>query len=53
LANADPSRSQDVALLAIGIEEKGQPRIAVGIVMNRGYFGRDAMFVATEVDQTI
>ena len=44
---------QDKPLLAIDVMQQGNPADAVRIVLDRVHLGRDAIFVATEVDQAV
>ena len=49
LAHLNAQRSQDVALLAIGVVQQGDERAAVGIVLDGGNLGGDVQLVALEV----
>merc|ERR1719217_1471713 len=53
LAHLNSCRSKDVALLAIGVEEQCQTRVAVRVVVNRGHLGGDTVLVATEIHHAI
>jgi hypothetical protein len=53
LADSNASGRQDVALFAIAVIEQGQASVAMGVVMNGGDTGLNAMLVAPEIDQSI
>src|SRR3954462_1038085 len=46
-------RSQDVALLAVGVIEQGDAGRAVRVVLDRRDLGRDAVLLALEVDDPV
>ncbi|AOZ52930.1 hypothetical protein BKX93_16555 [Chromobacterium vaccinii] len=52
-ANFHAARSDDVAAFAIGVAQQGDVGGAVRIVFDAFHFRRDAILVATEVDQTV
>src|SRR5690606_28182920 len=52
-ADAQPHRSEDVALLAVGVVQERDAGAAVRIVFDRHDAGRDAVLLATEVDATV
>src|SRR5690606_36165741 len=51
--NFQAARSDDVATLAVGIAQQCDMRSAVGVVFKALDLGRDAVFVATEIDQAV
>ncbi len=53
IARLQPLGSQDVALLAVGIVQQGDPGTAVGIVLDRVDHGGHAVLVAAEIDQAV
>jgi hypothetical protein len=53
LADSNPGGRQNVALFAIAVIKQGQASVAMGVVMNGGDTGLNAMLVAPEIDQTI
>jgi len=52
ITHFNSNRSNDVAFLTIGVNQEGQTGGAVRIVFDRRYFGRNAKFVAGEIDYT-
>ena len=46
-------RGQDVALLAVGIVQEGDARVAIGVVLDGGHAGRHPVLVAAEVDDAV
>ena len=53
VAHLEAQGSQDVALLAICVVQKGDARAAVGVVLDKGNAGWHAGLVATEVDLAV
>ena len=53
LADAQPKRRQDVALLAVGVMQKRDPGRAVGVVLDRVHAGRNPVLAALEVDDPV
>ena len=53
VANLQALGSQDVALLAVGVEQQSDEGAAVGIVLDSGNLSGDLQLVALEVDDTI
>jgi len=53
VAHAQPERRNDVAALAIGIQQQGDTSRAVGVILNRFDLRRDVQLVPPEVDQAI
>src|SRR5579883_529655 len=53
IADLQAKRRDDVALLAILVEQQGDARGAVRIVLDGGHARRDAVFVALEVDDAV
>src|SRR5579885_1215336 len=50
LADLEPLRREDIALVAVGIMQQGQVGRAVGIVLERRHHRRHAVAVAFEID---
>ena len=54
VALLEVARRDDVALLAVGVVQQGDPRGAVGVVLDVSDLGRHAVLVvATEVDHAV
>ena len=53
VADLDPGRGQDVALLAVVVVEQGDAGVAVGVVLDGGHRGRHAVLVALEIDDAV
>ena len=53
VARLQPVGGEDVSLLAVGVVQQGDPRRAVGIVLDRVDHRRDAVLVAAEIDQAV
>src|SRR5204862_6569493 len=52
-ANAQPGRSEDVALRTVGVMEQRDPRRPVRVVLDRRHLRRDAVLRALEVDLAV
>src|SRR5205807_6978885 len=50
VAHPKPLPRKDVALLPVGVVEQRDASRAVGVVLDVGHLGRDAVLVAAEVD---
>jgi hypothetical protein len=53
LADSNAGGSQDVTLFAIAVIEQRQASIAMGVVMNSGHTGENAVLVASEIHQSV
>ena len=53
VAHGRPGRGQDVALLAVVVVEQRDTSVAVGVVLDGGNRGGDAVLVALEVDDAV
>src|SRR5262249_16112706 len=53
VADTQAERREDVALLAVGVVEQGDPGRAVRVVRDRGDLGRHAVLLALEVDDAV
>ena len=53
VADSDSGRGKDVPLLAVEVMEEGDAGVAVRVVLDRRHLGRDAVLVATEVDDPV
>src|SRR3546814_6805736 len=52
-ADCQAARRDDVATFAVGVAQQRDVRRTVGVVLNAFYLGRDAVLVATEIDDTV
>src|SRR5690606_27166017 len=52
-ADLEAARSDNVATLAVGIAHQGDMRGTVGVVFEALDLGRDAVLVATEINQAV
>ena len=53
VAHIQAQRSQDVTLLAVGVEQQGDERAAVRVVLNRGNLRRNFQLVALEINHAV
>src|SRR5687767_2459531 len=53
VAHRQPGGAQDVALLAVGIVQQGDPGVAVRVVLDAGDLGRDPVLRPLEVDDAV
>ena len=53
VVDLEAGRSEDVALLTVGVVQQGDPGVAVGVVLNGGHPGRHAVLVPTKVDDPV
>src|SRR3546814_19792455 len=52
-AYCQAARRDDVATFAVGVAQQSDVRRTVGVVLKAFYLGRDAVLVATEIDDTV
>src|SRR5690606_4777892 len=52
-AHFQAPRSDDVAPLAVGVAQRSDVRRTVGVVLEAFHLGRDAVFVATEINDAV